>query len=98
MVRSRLINTCAIGATCRHVSAPLICFSVLSLKTVVQFHPPESTYVSNHPYTLHLWRDTRHETRMPPPILVGVKAAGDLTGRMDEVARLARLRDAGRLT
>jgi hypothetical protein len=23
---------------------------------VVQFHPPESDYVNNHPGTLHLWR------------------------------------------
>ena len=67
-------------------------------ETVVQFHPPESSYISNHPYTLHLWRDTRDEHRLPPPILVGVKAAGDLSGRLDEVARLARLRDAGKLT
>ena len=23
---------------------------------VVQYHPPESTYVNDHPYCLHLWR------------------------------------------
>ncbi len=23
---------------------------------VIQYHPPKSDYVNNHPYTLHLWR------------------------------------------
>lgn len=23
---------------------------------VVQFHPPESSYINKHPYVLHLWR------------------------------------------
>ena len=25
---------------------------------VVQFHPPESEYINDHPYVLHLWRKT----------------------------------------
>lgn len=48
-------------------------------ETVVQFHPPESTYISNHPYCLHLWRNTRNPIELPPPILVGVKDAGEIT-------------------
>jgi len=40
---------------------------------VVQFHPPESEYVNNHPNCLHLWRYTRGEFPLPPSILVGVK-------------------------
>jgi hypothetical protein len=66
-------------------------------ETVVQFHPPESTYISNHPYVLHLWRDVRDGHRLPPPILVGVKEAGDLSNRPNEVDRLERLKFAGKL-
>lgn len=47
-------------------------------ETVVQFHPPESTYISNHPYCLHLWRDSRNGHALPPSILVGDKSEGEL--------------------
>jgi hypothetical protein len=40
---------------------------------VVQYHPPESTYVNNHPYCLHLWRGINLPFPMPPTILVGLK-------------------------
>jgi hypothetical protein len=40
---------------------------------VVQFHPPRSEYVNNHPYCLHLWRPISCQMPMPPSILVGVK-------------------------
>lgn len=40
---------------------------------VVQFHPPESEYVNNHPFCLHLWRSTRHAFPLPDSILVGYK-------------------------
>ena len=46
---------------------------------VVQFHPPESEYVNNHPNCLHLWRNTRVEFPLPPSILVGVKGLGVLS-------------------
>lgn len=46
---------------------------------VVQFHPPESQYVNNHPYCLHLWRNKNVAFPMPPPILVGIKSEGVLT-------------------
>ena len=42
-------------------------------ETVVQFHPPKSEYVNNHPYCLHLWRNTRTGYKLPPSILVGIK-------------------------
>jgi hypothetical protein len=45
---------------------------------VVQYHPPESAYISNHPHVLHLWRWTRGEFPMPPPILVGDKKEGEV--------------------
>ena len=43
--------------------------------TVIQIHPPESEYVNNHKYTLHLWRkrDTNDYVETPPSILVGLK-------------------------
>ena len=38
---------------------------------VVQYHPPESDYVNNHPYCLHLWREVGKEFNRPPSFLVG---------------------------
>jgi hypothetical protein len=46
---------------------------------VVQFHPPRSEYVNNHPNCLHLWKPTKHALPLPPSILVGHKALGELT-------------------
>lgn len=43
---------------------------------VLQFHPPESEYVNNHPYCLHLWRPTGHDVPTPPALLVGIKGLG----------------------
>lgn len=40
---------------------------------VVQYHPPQSEYINNHPHTLHLWRPTGQTIPNPPSILVGVK-------------------------
>lgn len=40
---------------------------------VVQFHPPKSEYINNHPCVLHLWRCTNAEQPMPPSIAVGIK-------------------------
>ncbi len=45
---------------------------------VVQFHPPESEYVNNHPYCLHLWRKIDGAFPMPPSIPVGYKGLGIL--------------------
>lgn len=42
----------------------------------VQYHPPKSEYVNNHPYCLHLWRPTgSQQIPMPPSYMVGVKEA-----------------------
>lgn len=46
---------------------------------VIQYHPPRSEYVNNHPYCLHLWRNTFKSFPLPPSIMVGVKDAGLLT-------------------
>jgi hypothetical protein len=40
----------------------------------VQYHPPASRYVNNHPYCLHLWRPIDlGEMPFPADILVGIK-------------------------
>ena len=38
---------------------------------VVQYHPPRSQYVNNHPRCLHLWRPRDGKFPIPPTILVG---------------------------
>jgi hypothetical protein len=42
---------------------------------VMQFHPPKSEYVNNHPFCLHLWRPIGVAVPLPDSILVGVKEA-----------------------
>lgn len=39
---------------------------------VVQYHPPKSEYVNQHPYCLHLWRPTSDNLPFPPAIFVGI--------------------------
>lgn len=39
---------------------------------VLQFHPPHSEYVNNHPFCLHLWKSP-DVIKLPPRILVGIK-------------------------
>ena len=41
----------------------------------VQFHPPKSDYVNNHPYCLHLWRPVGVDIPRPHSLLVGIKEA-----------------------
>ena len=36
----------------------------------VQYHPPSSVYVNDHPYVLHLWRPVGVDLPMPDPIMV----------------------------
>lgn len=42
---------------------------------VIQFHPPASSYVSHHPYCLHMWKSTTTEIEVPETILIGPKSA-----------------------
>jgi hypothetical protein len=44
---------------------------------VVQYHPPKSEYVNNHPYCLHLWRNQTAEMVRPPMIMIGFKSIGE---------------------
>ncbi len=46
---------------------------------VIQFHPPKSEYVNNHPHCLHLWRNINQPFPLPPSILVGLKDRGLLS-------------------
>lgn len=46
---------------------------------VVQYHPPQSEYVQNHPHCLHLWRPQTQEIPSPPEYMVGIKQLGELT-------------------
>ena len=57
-------------------------------ETVVQLHPPKSQWISNHPYCLHLWRDTTNGHALPPSIFVGVQSAGDVSGDQRRAKRL----------
>lgn len=40
---------------------------------VIQYHPPKSDYVNNHPNVLHLWKPVGIEIPRPPSIAVGIK-------------------------
>lgn len=40
---------------------------------VIQFHPPESEYVNNHRFCLHLWKCVARPFPLPPSILTGIK-------------------------
>ena len=40
-------------------------------EAVMQLHPPERDYVSDHPYCLHLWRPVDQPIPLPDPIFVG---------------------------
>jgi hypothetical protein len=39
---------------------------------VVQYHPPKSDYINNHPFVLHLWKPLNVEMPRPPKIAVGI--------------------------
>lgn len=48
-------------------------------EAVVQFHPPESEYVNNHPHCLHLWKCVDKPFPLPDSLFVGIKSLGLLT-------------------
>lgn len=45
---------------------------------VMQFHPPTSDYVNNHPGCLHLWQPTDKPFPTPDSLLVGIKELGTI--------------------
>lgn len=46
--------------------------------TVVQYHAPQSDWVNNHRFCLHLWRPVGVEVPRPPSLMVGYAAVGVL--------------------
>lgn len=42
---------------------------------VIQYHPPKSEYINNHPYCLHLWQPIDVVLPMPDTIMVGISNA-----------------------
>ncbi len=40
---------------------------------IVQYHPPKSEYINNHPNVLHLWKPVKEKIPLPPSIMVGIK-------------------------
>lgn len=40
---------------------------------VIEYHPPESEYVSNHHFCLHLWKPTTVDIPLPDSLMVGIK-------------------------
>jgi len=47
--------------------------------TVIQLHPPRSTWVNNHPHCLHLWRPVDARQPLPPEWMVGLRELGTLS-------------------
>lgn len=35
-------------------------------ETVIQFHPEKKSYVNNHPFCLHLWKNVGQDVELPP--------------------------------
>ena len=55
---------------------------------VVQFHPPKSEYVNNHPFCLHLWRSSRYVFPLPDSLLVGyVGVTPEQVGQMTDIEK-----------
>lgn len=46
--------------------------------SVMQLHPPRSTWVNNHSYCLHLWRPVDATVPLPPEWMVGLRELGTL--------------------
>lgn len=42
-------------------------------ETVMQLHPPQSQWINQHPYCLHLWRPLNHAIPLPPAETVGIR-------------------------
>lgn len=47
-------------------------------ETAMQLHPPRSQWISNHPGCLHLWAPLKEKIPLPPSIMVGIQALGEI--------------------
>jgi hypothetical protein len=62
---------------------------------VLQFHPPQSEYVNNHQFCLHMWRPTHAIVPMPPSLMVGYRdLSPDDVAAMSSRERLQLMDDA----
>lgn len=61
---------------------------------VVQYHPPHSDYVNNHPFCLHLWRPVGQSFPMPPSLMVGYRGMTVDDLRRMPMAEVAALQDS----
>lgn len=59
---------------------------------VMQLHPPRASWISNHPYCLHLWRPTAERIPLPPSFMVGYQELGNILQGSPEVKAEAQRR------
>lgn len=64
---------------------------------VIQYHPPRSEYVNNHPYCLHLWRPIDVTMPIPHSLLIGIKGADtrSTAEQFDIYSKAAALTESG---
>lgn len=48
-------------------------------EAVIQIHPPQSEYVNNANYCLHMWRPVNQVLPLPPSWMVGIKELGAMS-------------------
>lgn len=65
-----------------------------SEEAVVQFHPPKSTHVNNHPNCLHLWKMVGKDFPLPDPILVGVPGIRDMQHAAQQQSEVGKFDEA----
>ncbi len=59
----------------------------------VEYHPPESEYVNQHQYCLHLWRYQREGMPMPPAWMVGTKRGQTMSQARSEAMKALETMD-----
>lgn len=63
-------------------------------ETVIQFHPPRSLYINQHPNVLHLWKPKTLGVLLPPRWMVGYYAGWEKdipTELQNEATRMTKL-------
>ena len=63
----------------------------------VEYHPPESEYVTNMPYCLHIWRPQGEELPTPPSWMVGSKQGQSLAQAIKQGLDELTAMEAGQL-
>lgn len=60
---------------------------------VVQYHPPKSANVNNHPGCLHLWRPIGQTFPLPDPLMVGAPWKGELKSEAEAFEAMKEVRE-----